>query len=467
MRTCLWTLIALLLAIQATAQEKIALVIGNGAYAPPAAIDTIGTEVSTVADSLTRLGFDVHFHKDLAGEDMRRTIAGFSNALDGADVALFYYAGHGIQLAGRNYLIPTDAVLSDETSVALSTIPVDVVLAQLERFARTRIVFLDTCRDNPMQDTLARSLGPARAAEVLGDCLAPIDTKAGTFVGFAKGIGSLVPDAPPAPQVGACAVCPATVLVPGGETVMGSATGTAAERPTVPQVIAPFRMAVTEVTVGQIRTFEDDTGRPIPKGCYVWTADGKLRNRSDAHWDAPGVAVDDNAPAACLSWDDARAYVVWLNQKDPSGGWRLPSEAEYEYAARAGTISDYPWDGGRDSVCTQANGADASSRFRWRNTACDDGVPDIAAASAFPANAFGLRNMIGNLWEWTADCFNASHAGAFTDGRARTNGTCDSRVLRGGSWDDPIENLRAPYRVGIPKTRRQANVGFRPVQDLP
>lgn len=136
-------------------------------------------------------------------------------------------------------------------------------------------------------------------------------------------------------------------------------------------------------------------------------------------------------------------------------------------AARGNRDGDYPWPGGLSAICANVNGADRGARFAWRNAACDDGAEPPQPAGVFPPNGHGLDGMIGNLWEWTADCFNPTHRGALPDGKARTTGTCSSRILRGGSWDDPAENLRVTYRVGIPKTRRQGNVGFRLVRDLP
>ncbi len=580
----------------ALADRKVALVLGNGAYQQVSALPNPSKDASDIAAALERLGFEVLLAQDLTQSGMRRVIGDFSEALTNADVALFYYAGHGIQLSGRNFLIPTDATLETETDVALSTIPLDVILAQMDRAAKTRIVFLDACRNNPFEARLTRRIGATRSATVLGSGLAPIETDGGTFVGFATDPGAVAFDGDGAnspftaallnhietpgleintmmtrvradvfsgterlqrpwssssllrevylapqqkkpdtiadakaweaanaagtsqsyrtylqafpsglftalakeratalertaqetvassdasrelnskavttktPEVARCSVCPETASVPAGQTVMGSSSGPATERPEVTQDIEAFRMSASEITVGDMRAFEAATGRRIPRSCFVWTAEGRLRKRNGAFWGDPGFEVSDASPAACISWDDAKAYVAWLNAEDPIGGWRLPSEAEFEYAARAGSVGDYAWPGGLQYICANVNGADAASQFRWRNTTCTDGAAVAAPAKGFPPNGFGLTHMIGNLWEWTEDCWNGSHQGALRDGSARTRGTCSSRVLRGGSWDDPAENLRSAYRVGIPKTRRQANVGFRVVQDIP
>ena len=464
MRSILLGVLFTIWGLQAIAENKLALVIGNGAYAPPANLSDLTADTESIANSLLELGFDVLFYTDLPAAEMRRTIGEFSDSLDGVDVALFYFAGHALQLAGRNFLIPTDANLRNEADIELSTIPLDVVISQMERLAQTRVIFLDTCHDNPFQATIAARIGEARSAEVLGDCLAPIETAGATYVGLANAPGALEAAlaAPTAPAPVVCEICPSTVLVPGGRFTMGSAEGGPEEQPETDVTIAPFHMAVSEVTVGDIRRFEARTGQKIARSCYVWTEDGRLRSRTGAYWGTPGYDVSDSSPASCLSWDDAQGYIAWLNDSDPRGGWRLPSEAEFEFAARAGTQAPYPWNG---TICRFVNGADVSSQFRWRNTSCDDGAPTPTAAGVFPANAFSLYDLIGNLWEWTEDCWNGSHRGATSNGRARAEGTCNSRVLRGGSWDDPKENLRSSYRVGIPKSRRQANVGFRPVRD--
>ena len=261
-----------------------------------------------------------------------------------------------------------------------------------------------------------------------------------------------------------CDVCPRVVRIPGGDTIMGSEQG-GAEGPRTPLAIPPFELSSAEVTVGEMRRFEEATGTRIGRSCFIWTAEGRLRSRDGAYWGAPGFDVTEDHPAACINWNDAVAYVDWLNTQDPRGGWRLPSEAEFEYAARGSLDVAYPWPGGLGAICQRVNGAGAESRFRHRNTACDDGTEAPVPAGVFPVNPYGVSNMIGNLWEWTADCWSGSHRGAVPDGAARTQGTCSSRVLRGGSWDDPPENLRVSYRVGIPKTRRQANVGFRVARD--
>jgi len=621
-----------LFAATSAVAERVALVIGNGAYsqAPPLANPV--RDAGAVSASLQRLGFEVIYGEDTTYFDLRRLVQDFSRRIEGADLALFYYAGHGIQVGGANYLLPVDSELAREADLEFAALDVNVIMTQMELAAATRIVILDACRNNPFETRLTRSMGTARSA-ALGSGLAPIQTAGGAFIAFATDPGEVAYDgagdhspftaallnhietpdieintlmtrvradvyettgqlqrpwstssllgevylagapAEPAPQPDdpqleelaawqaaqdtateeaytayldayptglfreiaqarlaalatppvepetgepaadppaedpveptqqlaaatppprarpgerpveqpgersvpeaslspdrACNDCPQMVSIAGGAFFIGSPgdTGKPEERPATFQTLPPFELSQTEVTVGQFRAFVEATGHSVSGGCFVWTAEGRMRRRSAASWEDPGYAATDNHPVSCVSWADASAYVDWLNTLDPTAGYRLVSESEFEFATRGGTETPYYWGATEDGACGAVNAADSDSRFRWRNQTCSDGYPDVAPVKAFPPNALGLDAMIGNLWEWTADCWNPSHAGASRDGSARQTGTCDSRVLRGASWDDPIDNLRSAHRVGIPENRRQANVGFRVARD--
>ena len=128
---------------------------------------------------------------------------------------------------------------------------------------------------------------------------------------------------------------------------------------------------------------------------------------------------------------------------------RLPSEGEWEYAARARTATARYWGDGRGEACANANVNDRTSKsvngFKWASFDCDDGYAGTAPVGSFRANAFGLHDMLGNLWEWGQDCWNESYSGAPTDGSAWTSGDCSRRVLRGGSWSNYPRNVRSAY----------------------
>jgi hypothetical protein len=167
----------------AGAQQKVALVVGNGAYRNATPLANPPNDAADVAAALRRIGFTVIEGRDLDKHALEDKIRAFSRALDGASTALFFYAGHGLQVAGKNYLVPVDAKLERPGDLSFETIDVGQVLGQMEADTRVNLVFLDACRDNPLARTLARSLG-ARSASV-GAGLASIQSAVGTMIAYA------------------------------------------------------------------------------------------------------------------------------------------------------------------------------------------------------------------------------------------------------------------------------------------
>ena len=208
---------------------------------------------------------------------------------------------------------------------------------------------------------------------------------------------------------------------------------------------APFAMGVHEVT------FEEWDACVAAGGC------GGYRP-GDEGW-GRGCR-----PVMNVSWDDAQSYVEWLSA-ETGGSYRLPSESEWEYAARAGTTTARHWGESASAQCRHANGADASTDFGWA-TDCDDGHSRTAPAGSFASNGFGLYDALGNVWEWTADCWNGSYAGAPSDGSAWETGDCAERVLRGGSWFDYPWILRSALRFRYASGNRSSGNGFRVARTL-
>jgi formylglycine-generating enzyme required for sulfatase activity len=286
--------------------------------------------------------------------------------------------------------------------------------------------------------------------------------------------------APPAPQRD-CAECPELVALPAGRFTMGAAPeeetleqiagefrGRSAPRRTVE--VGRFSIGRFEVTRGEFGAFVAASGHRA-SGCFVWEG-GEHRLLAARSWQSPGFAQDDRHPATCISWEDAEAYTRWLSQRT-GRRYRLPSEAEWEYAARAGTATHRYWGNDMKEVCRHANGADLSTRREvpeaadWAISDCDDGHAYTAPVGRFAPNAFGLHDPLGNVAEWTADCWNPDYRGAPATAVARSDGDCYLRAVRGGAWDEASAGLRAAYRVGSPVVVRVYARGFRVVREEP
>ncbi len=273
-----------------------------------------------------------------------------------------------------------------------------------------------------------------------------------------------------------CDVCPDMVVVPAGTFVMGTpgaaaARGAAAaEAEAIVVTIAhPFALGHREVTRGEYARFIADSGHEPQAGCRVWDAE-LARFSDDGRRSWQDVAPADDFPATCVSFADAVAYAQWLAAKTGER-YRLPSEAEWEYSARAGSRSLRPWGDDAADGCDAANTYDlvAAARFRlgWPEARCRDGHGDLAQVGQFAANAFGLQDMIGNAREWVQDCATGSYVGRPRDGRAwEWIGGCGERVQRGGSWLTPPDESRSASRSGAPAGERAGDAGFRVARDL-
>ena len=185
----LFALLTTWLPAAAQADKRVALVIGNGAYQNTTQLKSTKNDAADMAAALTRLGFDVVDGSDLDKRAMERTMRAFTQKLARADVALFYFAGHALQSGGQNFLMPVDARLRSEGDVDFEALPLSLVLRQMEREAKTSIVLLDACRDNPLARSLARSLGTR--SSLIGQGLAEVRAGVGTLVGFATQPGNI------------------------------------------------------------------------------------------------------------------------------------------------------------------------------------------------------------------------------------------------------------------------------------
>lgn len=185
-----------------------------------------------------------------------------------------------------------------------------------------------------------------------------------------------------------------------------------------------------------------------------------------------GFRRPEETPSSCVSWDDAQAYVAWLSAKT-GHVYRLPTEAEWEYAARAGTTTARYGSDNPAELCRYTNVGDLDYSEKHPgdsdstvNRACRDGYAFTSPVGSFPPNQFGLYDMLGDVMDWTEDCWNANYSGAPTDGTAWQSGDCGRRVVRGGSWDAGLSVSRSAMRRGVPTSTRITSFGFRVARTL-
>jgi len=271
-----------------------------------------------------------------------------------------------------------------------------------------------------------------------------------------------------------CAECPEMVVIPAGSFDMGSPSyegGRLDDEGPVHRVTIKkaFALGRTEITRGQFAAFVSETGYSTGDKCLTFEG-GKAEERSKRSWRNPGYSQQDSHPAVCLNWNDANAYTEWLSHKTGKR-FRLPTEAEWEFAARGNTTTARYWGNSLEQACTYANGMDTTGKAKvkgvtWEPLNCSDGFTYTAPVASLKPNAFGLYDMIGNVFEWTADSYHENYQGAPTDG-TEWQGDGVMRVLRGGSWDVNAASLRAAYRVSDSPDVRLDVIGFRVARTLP
>ncbi|MBU0653877.1 MAG: SUMF1/EgtB/PvdO family nonheme iron enzyme [Gammaproteobacteria bacterium] len=270
---------------------------------------------------------------------------------------------------------------------------------------------------------------------------------------------------------------PSVIPIPAGEFTMGcepkrdDVEGGCAddEKPPHKVSIKAFSLAATEVTVKQFRAFVEATSYQTTAekegSCYSFDEKGSWSDVKGNSWRKLGFPQTDNDPVACISWEDAQAYLKWLSAQTKQI-WRLPTEAEWEYAARGGNDKNaYSWGQEAAKGCAFANMADQKGKEKfpdWTIANCNDGFVYTSPVGSFKTNGFGLFDMHGNVYEWVEDCWQSDYKDAPVDGAARQG--CDanaSRVLRGGSWNSIPRFLRASFRYYGTPVNRNFNVGFR------
>ncbi|MDR2196329.1 MAG: formylglycine-generating enzyme family protein [Gallionellaceae bacterium] len=270
-------------------------------------------------------------------------------------------------------------------------------------------------------------------------------------------------------------VCPTMVVIPAGSFTMGSPDSEPGrsndEGPQHQVTIAqPFAVGQSPVTVAQWSAFIQATG---------YAGDPAAIN-FDCLSAGAFFPQTSNDPVVCVNWNEAQAYVQWLSQKTGKS-YRLLSEAEWEYVARAGTQTAYPF----PNITTDQNGNQTTNELAKYANYYDfvdyttnsqaaagsfDGFANTSPVGSYPKNAFGLNDVIGNVWEWTQDCFHIDYQNAPTTGvawQAENGGNCSFRVLRGGSWDFGPQVLRAAFRGWDEPAGRSGLIGLRVARTVP
>ena len=491
----------------ARAEKRVALVIGNSAYAHAPALPNPKNDARTLAAALRRLHFDqVLERSDLTQATMLAELRSFGDLALDSDWAVVFYAGHGMQMDGQNFLIPVDARLARASDVEDETVALDRVMSKVREARKLRLIILDACRDNPFAPRMEQA-GRKRA---LGRGLAPVEPEGGELIAYAARDGQQAADGDMRNSPFTAALL-ANIEQPGVEInllfrrvrgavlaatnktqepfVYGSlpeeqfyfnpanaekdaATGRKADgeeltalKPPVGNAVKPvaiFSPGSLQLKVGE--AFRDCQDCPemvvVPAGSFMMGSPANEPERfldegpqrkvtianpfavgkhsvTFAEWDAcvadggcGGYAPSDEGwgrgdrPVINVSWENAQSYVQWLSRKTGKG-YRLPSEAEREYFARAGTTTAYWW--GASITPNQANYLGTKRPIKGEGGSGERSKPTVPVHS-FTPNPWGLYQVHGNVWEWTEDCWNDGYSNAPTDGSVRRNGDCSAHV---------------------------------------
>src|SRR5262245_23686559 len=268
----------------------------------------------------------------------------------------------------------------------------------------------------------------------------------------------------------ACDDCPEMVALPAGEFMMGSPAN---ERGRVDVEGLPRRVVISkriaigkfEVTLDQFSAFVAETGMTVGNLCQemlMLQLPGRAWGPPEVSFRQPGFDVTGSHPVVCISWYEAQSYVGWLRRRTGKP-YRLPTEAEWEYAARASTSTTYSFGNDASELCAYARFADLDSRFFWAD-ACRSGIATYGSVpvGGFKPNPWGLFDMHGNAWEWVEDCWTPNALEIPTNGSAfLRSAVCELGVIRGGAFSAPSGRARSAIRAPIMNAAHHYNVGFR------
>jgi formylglycine-generating enzyme required for sulfatase activity/class 3 adenylate cyclase len=279
-----------------------------------------------------------------------------------------------------------------------------------------------------------------------------------------------------------CPNCPEMVVIPAGSYMMGGtqaehlrldvpSIAAARDQPQHPVTIAkPFALAKFDITRAEFAAFAAATNFHPLKGCMTGAVNGNWQPQEQATWEEPGFAQTDRDPVVCMNQIEIEAYLGWL-RRVTGKTYRLPSEAEWEYAARGGTTTSFYWGDEVDKACTYENVGDQAAKEKNGFNlviGCNDGFSDTSPVGSFKPNPFGLYDMLGNIFVFTADCWNETFAGAPDDGTAWSAGDCTRRAARKATFNATRGwSFRAANRIPEIAGSKRNRFGFRVALSLP
>jgi len=503
-----YTLFVLALAL-ASAESRVALVIGNGQYEHSRKLVNPPNDGAAMAAKLRAAGFTVTELYHAEHEKMEAALKTFSQGLTPSTTALIFYAGHGVQVNGVSYLLPVDAKADDEATLKYEAVALDMVLDVLDRQgqgAGLKVLILDCCRDNPY----GRNWGNRNTAGGTG-LAAPTSTPAGTVLCFATDPGRVAKDGVGAANSPYTSGLLKHLFTPGldidlalrraGAEVQEATNKTqnpwrnsnfngefafvrgGAEPPMVQanpldagavgkevayQLPGGVELRLCYIPPGQFtmgspaeeaERYEDEDQVKVTISRGFWMAKYEC---TQGQWQGlmgskPSGVPGSELPVATVSWEDAQRFITELNAKAelPAGWvWALPTEAQWEYACRAGTTTPFHFGG-------TLNGKEANCAGNYPYGTASKGpyLAKTVKVGSYAPNGWGLWDMHGNVWEWCADWYGDKLLGG-TDPTGP--GTGSNRVSRGGSWRSIAHFCRAACRERYAATFQFDGLGFRP-----
>jgi len=485
-----------------SAAERVALVIGNNSYVHGSPLKNCVNDARAVAEGLKGCGFEVTLVEDGGLQDLEGKVREFKRVATGAKAAWFYYAGHGAEVSGANYLIPVDAKVEEEYEVKHKTLPLDQVLGAMDGSGTPlKVVVLDCCRDNPFGRGWSRS-GSQGLAQVGS-------TPKGTIIAYATAPGQVASDgggrnspytsalvsalAKPGLEIDAVfretgrmvqelsdhkqspwmnmsfygsfvvrlgkiaeassplgSSSPGVVVSPLGHGEVGRSVELKLPGgvPIILQYCPPgeFMMGSPKSEEGRGEG-ENQVSVRITNGFWMARTECTQKQWRAVMDSDPSNFKGDDLPVEQVSWENAQRFIAALNtNKSLSDGWKweLPTEAQWEYACRAKTTTVFSF--GNTLTTRQANIGSEIRRTK--------------RVGSYPANGWGLYDMHGNVWEWCRDWYGDALGGGVDPTGPLTG---DGRVYRGGSWNDTAADCRSALRDRFDPSYRFNYLGFRPI----